>query len=66
MSLEEIKRDSELLLQISKKYMEMQKDKIPKDQLKKIEAYINSLLVNLEKNINENVKRPNKNLSASS
>ena len=61
MSLELLKQDTELLLRLSKRYTELLKDSIPKDQLRKIEAYIYSLLQSIERNINENVKGYNKN-----
>jgi phosphatidylethanolamine-binding protein (PEBP) family uncharacterized protein len=59
MSIEIVKKDSELLLDITKKYLDLLEDDEDSPKRKKMEKYIHSLLTNIEQNIKENVKRSN-------
>ena len=63
MTVEMLKKDAELLLKLAQKYMELLKNEAPKDRIKKVENYINSILASLETHVNENVKRYNKTIS---
>ena len=63
MTLEIIKRESELLFNVSGKYIYLLNKGINKKQKKRFDDYISSLLINLEKNINQNAERYNKTLS---
>lgn len=53
------KKNSELLLDLTKKYEDLVSKNGPKSERKKLEAYMKSLLKNIEKNIKENVERTN-------
>ncbi len=51
MNLKIVKRNSDLLEEVTQKYLDLLKDKKAKVQKKKMEVYIESLLMNIEKNI---------------
>ncbi|MBT3691331.1 hypothetical protein HOG16_03775 [Candidatus Woesearchaeota archaeon] len=51
MNLKIVKRNSDLLEEVTQKYLSLLKDKKSKVQKKKMEVYIESLLMNIEKNI---------------
>ncbi len=51
MNLKIVKRNSDLLEEVTQKYLDLLKDKKSKVQKKKMEVYIESLLMNIEKNI---------------
>jgi hypothetical protein len=59
MKLEILKKDSELLLKLTKQYQELIRKKGSHSEKKKLQAYIDSLLAGIEKNIKENVKESN-------
>ena len=63
MNMEIIKKNSETLVEATKRYLELLEEGKSTSQKKKIESYLRSLLSNIEKNINENVKEPIKNIS---
>jgi hypothetical protein len=50
MNLENVKRNAQLLENITQKYLEVLREKKESVQKKKMEAYIESLLMNIEKN----------------
>ena len=51
MNIEAVKRNTKLLENITKQYVELLKKRKSNVQKKKMEAYIESLLMNIEKNI---------------
>jgi|TARA_Y100000310_G_scaffold312849_1_gene360582 hypothetical protein len=51
MDLEIVKRNSELLVSMTKKYNDMLEKKTPISKKRKMESYIESLLKNIEKNL---------------
>jgi len=57
-NLQIFKKNSELLLDLTKKYELLIQKNGSKVEKKKLEAYIQSLLKNIERNIKENVKEP--------
>lgn len=56
MSIEDIKKDAELLYEITRKYVESLDKDVSMRKRRKVENYINSLVISLDKNIKENVK----------
>ncbi len=55
MSIDLIKQDSKMLVQLTKRYSSMPKTKENEKERKKIQKYLESLIINIEKNIKENV-----------
>jgi hypothetical protein len=55
-NLQIFKKNSELLLDLTKKYNDLVSKNGPKSERRKLELYMESLLKSIEKNIKENVK----------
>jgi hypothetical protein len=58
-NLQIFKRNSELLLDLAKKYKDLNSKNGPKSEKRKLESYMESILKSIEKNIKENVEKSN-------
>jgi hypothetical protein len=56
MKLEIFRENAELLLDLTKKYNLLIEQGAPESEKKKVAAYMDSILTDIEKNIKENVK----------